>query len=435
MVRKILYCLSLVAVVAAGFAFGHLRHKETSAVAAHRILYYVDPMHPAYRSDKPGTAPDCGMDLVPVYAQDAAKSLPSDESSMSGEVQIDPAAQRAYGIKVAMVEKNSGQGTIRVFGRVVPDETRVYRVNFGTEGFVKETHDDAVGNHVVKDQHLAVVYSPEFLSVAGGYLAANEHSPGASSSSNPNVAPSTVQGAASVQARADRLRNLGMSDSQIAEISRNRTIPEDVYVVSPTDGFILTRSISSGMRFDRQSDLYTIADLSHVWIVAEVFGKDVEAFRPGAVARITLPDTGLSMNAHVSNVLPEVDPATRAMRPRLEVDNPDFKLRPNMFVNVELHVSLPAGLTVPADAILDSGKSKRVFVQTSPGHFESCIVETGWRLDERVQILKGLREGETVVSSGTFLVDSESRLQMASKSGSSMDSMSHTASSKASGAN
>jgi RND family efflux transporter MFP subunit len=392
-------------------------------------------MHPAYRSDKPGTAPDCGMDLVPVYAQDAAKSLPSDESSMSGEVQIDPAAQRAYGIKVAMVEKNSGQGTIRVFGRVVPDETRVYRVNFGTEGFVKETHDDAVGNHVVKDQHLAVVYSPEFLSVAGGYLAANEHSPGASSSSNPNVAPSTVQGAASVQARADRLRNLGMSDSQIAEISRNRTIPEDVYVVSPTDGFILTRSISSGMRFDRQSDLYTIADLSHVWIVAEVFGKDVEAFRPGAVARITLPDTGLSMNAHVSNVLPEVDPATRAMRPRLEVDNPDFKLRPNMFVNVELHVSLPAGLTVPADAILDSGKSKRVFVQTSPGHFESCIVETGWRLDERVQILKGLREGETVVSSGTFLVDSESRLQMASKSGSSMDSMSHTASSKASGAN
>jgi hypothetical protein len=106
-----------------------------------------------------------------------------------------------------------------------------------------------------------------------------------------------------------------------------------------------------------------------------------------------------------------------------------------MFVNVELHVSLPAGLTVPADAILDSGKSKRVFVQTSPGHFESCIVETGWRLDERVQIVKGLREGETVVSSGTFLVDSESRLQMASKSGSSMDSMSHTASSKASGAN
>lgn len=435
MVRKILYSFSLVAVVAAGFALVHPRHKERAASAAHRVLYYVDPMHPAYRSDKPGTAPDCGMDLVPVYAQDAAKSLASDVSSASSEVQIDPGSQQIYGIKVAKVERSSGQGTVRVFGRVVPDETRVYRVNFGTEGYVKETHDDAVGNHVTKDQHLAVVYSPEFLSVAGGYLAANEHSPGASTSSNPNVAPSTVQGAASVQARADRLRNLGMSDSQIAEISRNRTIPEDVYVVSPTDGFILTRSISTGMRFDRQSDLYTIADLSRIWILAEVFGKDAEAFRPGAVARITLPDTGLSMSARVSNVLPEVDSSTRTLRPRLEADNPGFKFRPNMFVNIEMPVSLPAGLTVPADAILDSGMSRRVFVQTSPGHFESRIVETGWRLDERVQIVKGLREGEIVVSSGTFLVDSESRLQMASRSGSSIDSMPHPASSKASGAN
>jgi RND family efflux transporter MFP subunit len=375
------------------------------------------------------------MALVPVYAQDAAKSLPSDESSMSGDVRIDPAAQQAYGIKVALVEKNSGQGTIRVFGRVVPDETRVFRINFGTEGFVKETHDDAVGNHVAKDQHLAIVYSPEFLSVAGGYLAANEHSPGASNSSNPNVAPSTVQGAASVQARADRLRNLGMSDSQIAEISRNHTIPEDVYVVSPTDGFILTRTISSGMRFDRETELYTIADLSHVWIMAEVFGKDAEAFRPGTVGRITLPDTGLSMNAKVSDVLPQVDPATRTLRPRLEAENPGFKLRPNMFVNVELPVSLPAGLTVPVDAVLDSGMSKRVFVQTSPGHFESRTVETGWRLNERVQIVKGLHEGETVVSSGTFLVDSESRLQMAAKSTSSMEGMSHPASAKQSGTN
>lgn len=434
MVRKTLYLLPLAAVMAAGFALGHVNHKD-SAAAARRVLYYEDPMHPAYRSDKPGTAPDCGMDLVPVYAQDAAKSLPADEIPIAGEVQIDPASQQIYGIKVAKVERNSGQGTIRVFGRVAPDETRVYRVNFGTEGFVKETHDDAVGNHVAKDQRLAVVYSPEFLAVAGGYLAANEHSPGASTSSRENVAASTTQGAASVQARADRLRNLGMSDSQIAEISRNRILPEDVYVVSPTDGFILSRSISPGMRFDRQSDLYTIADLSRVWVIAEVFGKDVQAFRPGTMARITLPDTGESTMARVSNVLPEVDPATRTLRPRLEADNPGFKLRPNMFVNVEMSVSLPPGLTVPADAVIDSGMSKRVFVQTSPGHFEARTVETGWRLDERVQIVKGLKEGETVVSSGTFLVDSESRLQVASKSGSSKDNMPRPAAPRESHAN
>jgi multidrug efflux pump subunit AcrA (membrane-fusion protein) len=148
-----------------------------------------------------------------------------------------------------------------------------------------------------------------------------------------------------------------------------------------------------------------------VWIVAEVFGRDLQAFRPGATVRVTLPGSEETLRATVSNVLPEVDPATRAMRIRLEADNPGFKLRPNMFVSVEMPISLPAGLSVPADAIVDSGLSRRVYVESSEGHFEPRVVETGWRLGDRVQILSGLREGETVVSSGTFLVDSESKLK------------------------
>jgi RND family efflux transporter MFP subunit len=412
---KTLYLLSLVVALAAGIAVGTIHQKSKSA-EARRVLYYEDPMHPAYRSNKPGTAPDCGMDLVPVYADDARKSIAASISSETGEVQIDDTAQQLYGIKLARVEMNGGKGTISVFGRVVPDETRVFHLNFGTEGFVKETHDDAVGNRVRKDQHLALVYSPEFLSVAGGYLAANEHTPSTSGAVRDNAAASATQGAASVQARADRLRNLGMSDVQIEEISKNRTLPEDIYVVSPTDGFILSRNISPGLRFERHMDLYTIADLSHVWILAEVFGKDAQAFRPGAIARIVLPDTGETFMARVSNVLPEVDSVTRTLRPRLEMDNPAFKLRPDMFVNVELPVSLSPGLTVSADAIVDSGSSKRVFVQTSVGHFEAREVQTGWRQNERVQILKGLKEGDTVVSAGTFLVDSESRMQMAAVS-------------------
>jgi len=391
-------------------------------VAARRVLYYVDPMHPAYRSDKPGTAPDCGMALVPVYADEIGQSLLPSKDSMSGAVQIDPAAQQLYGIRLAKVENNKGQGTFTVFGRVAADQTRIYRVNLGTDGYVKETFSDAVGNHVTKDQHLATVYSPEFLSVAGGYLSANERTPSGSSASKDNIAPSTTLGTASAQARADRLRNLGMSDTQINEISTSRKIPEDVYVVSPTDGFILSRNISPGVRFERYTEMYTIADLSRVWVLAEVFGKDAQAFRPGATARITLPDTGETLQARVSNVLPQVDPATRILRPRLEVENPGYKLRPDMFVNVELAISMPAGLTVPADAILDSGLSKRVFVQTSVGHFEARKVETGWRLNDRVQIVKGLREGETVVAEGTFLVDSESQLRdVANSSSSSRD--------------
>ena len=407
--RKQLHIIPITAVLTAVFVLGFtiIRPKSVHTSTRH-ILYYVDPMHPAYRSDKPGTAPDCGMALVPVYAEEASHSLPLVQDTAS-DVHIDPAAQQLYGIRLSKVEYNSGHGSIRVFGRVAPDQTRVYRVNLGTDGFVKETHDDAVGNHVTKDQHLAIVYSPEFLTVAGGYLSANERAP-ASSASKDNIAPSSAQGAASAQARADRLRNLGMSDSQIDEISTNRRVPENVYVVSPTDGFILTRNISPGIRFERYTEMYTIADLSHVWILAEVFGKDAQAFRPGVVARVTLPDTGEVFQARVSDVLPQVDPVTRILRPRLELDNPGFKLRPDMFVNIDMPVSLPTGLTVPADAILDSGLSARVFVQTSVGHFENRIVETGWRFNDHVQILKGLQEGDIVVAGGSFLVDSESRL-------------------------
>jgi Cu(I)/Ag(I) efflux system membrane fusion protein len=192
-----------------------------------------------------------------------------------------------------------------------------------------------------------------------------------------------------------------------------------VFFVSPSDGFILSRNITPGMRFERHSALYTIADLSHVWILADLFGKDAQAVRPGAKARVTLPDTGESFTATVSHVLPEVDPNTHALKTRLEADNPGFKLRPNMFVTVDLPVSQQAGLTVPSDSVLDSGISKRVFVQTAPGYFESRFVETGSRMDDRVRITKGLQEGEIVVSSGTFLVDSESRLTSSEKQNSS----------------
>jgi membrane fusion protein, copper/silver efflux system len=409
--KKALYLVPVGIALLVGFAFGHFNQRPAAA-AVHRVLYYVDPMHPAYRSDKPGKAPDCGMDLVAVYADGVGKSLVASGDDSSDSLKIDPATQKIYGIQLASVENDSGTRTIRAFGKVAADETRIFKITVGADGYVKETQNDAVGNHVKKDQHLAVIYSPDFLAVEGGYLSANERTPGAMKDAATNS-----QNAASAQARADRLRNLGMSDVQIEEMTANRKIPEDVYIVSPTDGFILTRSVSPGLRFEREKELYTIADLSHVWILAEVFGKDAQKFRPGAVARVTLPDTGESFQAKVSDVLPEVDPATRALKVRLIANNPGFKLRPDMFVNVEMPVSIPAGLSVPADAIVDSGLAKQVFVQKSPGRFEKREVEIGWRFDDRVQIVKGLREGEIVVSAGTFLVDSESRLQAVASSG------------------
>jgi len=407
--KKWLYIVPLFLCVLGGFAAGHFLHRS-STEQSRRILYYVDPMHPSYKSSKPGKAPDCGMDLVPVYAESAAAAVPKDLQASPG-AEIDPAVQQLYGIRLAKAEKQAQHQSLRLFGRVGAEDTRIFRVDFGADGYVKETHEDSVGTHVAKDQHLALVYSPDFLAVAGGYLAANERTPGAQNNARDNVnAASAAQNSASVLARADRLRNLGMSDTQIDEMTETKKLPEDVYIVSPVDGFILTRAISPGMRVQRMTELYTVADLSKVWIEAEVFGRDAQSIHPGAPATVSLADTNQTLHATILSTLPDVDPVTHAVKVRLEVDNTGFKLRPGMFVNVDLPVALPEGLSVPVDAVMDSGLEKRVFVETAENHFEPRMVETGWQIGDRVQVVSGLREGDVIVASGTFLVDSESRM-------------------------
>ena len=386
------------------------RHSARPAAAesgGRHILYWVDPMHPDYKSDHPGIAPDCGMPLEPVYAESVSTPVNAPVPAGIGAVTIDVDKQQIFGIRVATAEKSSGLQHVRVLGRVVPDDTRVYRVNMGTDGFVKSTDGDAVGNFVKKDQKLAIVYSPEFLNVAGGFLSASERT---QNNGIPESAAS-FQGIAGVQNWSDRLRNLGMSDMQIQELTKTRRVPEDIYVVSPVDGFILERNIAAAERFEKHSQFYRIADLSHVWIVADIFSSEAQNFRPGTVAHVTLTNTGKKFTARVSDVLPQVDPATRTLKLRLETDNPGFALRPDMFVDVELPVSGSAALSVPLDALVDTGREQRVFVERSPGVFEPRPVETGWRSGDHVQILSGLQEGERVVVSGTFLVDSESRLK------------------------
>ena len=174
---------------------------------------------------------------------------------------------------------------------------------------------------------------------------------------------------------------------------------------------MLASNFSPGQHFENSTEFYRIADLSHVWIVADILGNEAQQFRPGTSVRVALSGQGKTFTARVSNVLPQIDPATRTLKLRLEADNPGFTLRPDMFVDVELPVAKPAGLTVPVDAVVDSGRAQRVFVERSPGIFEPREVQVGWRFGDRVEVVKGLTEGERVVSAGTFLVDSESRLK------------------------
>jgi Cu(I)/Ag(I) efflux system membrane fusion protein len=211
----------------------------------------------------------------------------------------------------------------------------------------------------------------------------------------------------------DALESLGMSEQQIKELANTRKVTDNVFIVAPATGFIIARNVSPGQQFEKGFEWYRIADLSRVWVLADLFRNEAEYVRPGMKARVTILETKKTLNAVVSTVLPQFDATSRTLKVRLELDNPGYTLRPDMFVDVEFPVTLPSALTVPADAVLDSGLKKTVFVDLGNGFFEPREVETGWRMGNRVEIIKGLKPGEQIAISGTFLIDSESRLELA----------------------
>jgi len=416
--RRTILALAVLAAMAVSYGLGrHYTQSQTGSKTGRRVLYYVDPMHPAYKSDKPGIAPDCGMQLEPVYAEAAGNAASSSPLAAlpAGAVGIDGATQRLLGIRLADVEKSGSTRIIRAVGRVAPEDTRVYRINPGVDGFIRETYNDSVGVQVKQDQKLASYYSPEFLAVASGYLAASERVPGSTGGDGSRTVPFpgavSKQGVSSLQGYTDRLRNLGMSATQIKSISDNRQLPQSIDIVAPADGFILARNVSPGQHFEHDMEFYRIADLSRVWVIAEVYQQEAPYLRPGGRAQITLREGGRQFAAVVTDSLPQSEAGGGTVKLRLEVDNPHFLLRPEMLVDVEFPVRLQPAVTVPLDALVDSGASARVYVEHGEGVFEPREVETGWRFGDRVEIRHGVQPGERVVVAATFLVDSESRLK------------------------
>jgi len=417
--RRMILAVAAVAAIAASYGLGR-RHSQAQigSSAGRHVIYYVDPMHPAYKSDRPGIAPDCGMPLEPVFAEAAGNSPLSSLPAQlpAGGVSIDGAMQRLVGIRLAPVERSGATHVTRVVGRVVPEDTRVYRITPGVDGFVRETYGDSVGVLVKKDQKLATYYAAELVAAASGFLAAVQNVPGAVGKDGARFTPNfpgavAKEGVRSLQGYTDRLRNLGMSDVQIKRVADSRQLPDSIDVVAPADGFILARNISQGQHFEHNVEFYRIADLSRVWVVAEVTEQEAPYLRPGGPAQITLRDKGRRLPARITDSLPQSEAGGGTVKLRLEVENPTSTLRPEMLVDVELPVRLPPAITVPQDALVDSGARTRVYVESGEGVFEPREVETGWRLGERVAILHGVQPGERVVAAATFLVDSESRLK------------------------
>jgi RND family efflux transporter MFP subunit len=396
-------CLGASLFVAGYLVRGRLPSGHSAAVS--QTSQYICPMHPEYTSNRPGDAPCCGMRMVPA----AGHSVPG-TAAAPGTVKVSAARQQIVGIRTEEVRHRSDSQYLRLPGRIAVDEERLYPVVAAVDGWIRQIGQNTAGVFVRRDEVLASFYAREFFPAQQTFLFVLTAT-GQAQATAPNLRPTRVPVDINLQTATDALRNLGAGDRQIEEIRQSREYHPLIQIRSPADGFVLARNIAPEQRFERGAELYRIADLRRVWVIADIFEHDRELVRPGAAATVRYGRH--EMRARISNTLAPVDPQSRTLRTRFEVDNPGYVLRPDAFVDVEVHVSLPPAITVPADAVLQTGVRKIVYIERSEGTFEPRAVELGTRFGDRVQITEGLNPGERIVVAGNFLVDSESRIKLA----------------------
>ncbi len=395
-----------------GSAQGRRQTGGDAGAGGRKILYYVDPMNPSHTSDKPGLAP-CGMKMEPVFAEADPAAGHTEGPLLPGTVRVSVEKQQLIGVRLGVVEKKSLDHVLRLLGKVGADETRSYQVTAPSEGWITKAMPAAAGSFVRKDETLAMFYSPTFISAGQAFRNALEYQDRMRTNTAERAAQRPGLAEFNVKQYRDSLRNLGVSDRQIDDMIRTRQYSEHIEIVAPADGFITVRNVSLGQRFEQGFELYRIVDLSRVWIWVDVANREAPLVPAGVLARVLVPSQNLSLDARLSDALPQVDNVTRTLKLRFEAENPGFVLKPEMFVDVEFTISLPENLIVPAEAVLDSGTRRTVFVDRGNGYFEPRTVQTGWRIGGHVQILQGLMPGETIVISGNFLLDSESRMKLA----------------------
>jgi membrane fusion protein, copper/silver efflux system len=412
------------AVVAAAFAGGYvLRAAHSSTAAAHerRILYWVDPMHPAYKSDKPGIAPDCGMQLEPVYAEQGAQGAPgaggvsgaalAPEGLPAGAFHVPPERQQLIGVRYTTVEWDDGARALRTVGSVAFDERRLTHVHPRIDGWIEKVFVDFTGDLIEAGQPLLTIYSPEMLASQQELLLAARARK--LMADNP-LSTAAGHGESLFDAARRRLELWDLSPDQIQQVLDTGQTIRSIMLRAPMAGVVLQRNAFPNQRVGPDSDLYTIADLSRVWIMADVFESDIASIHVGSPAYLMFPYEGTKpFGAKVTYIQPQVDPTTRTIKVRLEAPNPGLRLKPDMFVNVEFGIAGTKRLVVPADAVLDSGNRQTVFVDLGDGYLEPRAVEVGPRIDDRIVIVRGLSAGERIAASGTFLLDSESQLKAA----------------------
>jgi RND family efflux transporter MFP subunit len=376
---------------------------QGAALGERKILYWFDPMHPAYKSDKPGIAPDCGMTLVPKYENGDDDKMPP------GSIVVSPEKQVLAGVRTAIVERKPLAREIRTTAQIVEDETRIAHVHVKTAGYLEHVYVDYIGQLVKKGDPLFTIYSPDLVSTEEEYLIAKRGDATLANAPFKEVA----QGAQSLlESTRQRLRLWDISEEQIRQLDQSGKVTRDLTFYSPVTGFVTDRKAFPQTSVTPDTELYTVSNLSTVWALVDVYEYEVPFVHLGQ--RVTLSPSyspGKTYSGAISYIYPTVDPQTRTVKARVQLANPGFALKPQMFADAQLHVDYGSQILVSQEAVLNSGTEQRVFVVHPGGVFEPRKVTIGAVIDGNVAVLTGLKPGETVVTSGNFLIDSESRLK------------------------
>jgi len=349
------------------------------------ILYWVAPMDPSYRRDKPGKSP-MGMDLVPVYAEEGADS---------DSVRISPSVQQSLGVRTAKAERRSLWRKIEATGYVGFDEARVSQINLRTEGWIEHLLIKNEGERVKKGQPLFDFYSPQLVNAQKEYVQARRRNDGQM-----------------MAATEEKLLALGMVQADIRQLEKTSKVTNTVQVLAPQDGTVTSLNVKEGIFVRPATEIMSLADLSSVWLQAEVFESQTDwvAESQSAEARLNYMP-GEVFSGRVDYVYPVLDPKTRTLQVRLRFDNPNERMKPNMYARVTIFgKSHPEALSIPREALIRGQDTDRVVVALGDGKFTVREVMTGIESGAWQEIIAGLEAGDEVVTSAQFLIDSEASL-------------------------